>query len=1122
MSSIVGTVNGTQDGKAIPDLPLLVTAGAVTMVLRADGSYHALPSGVAPVTVVTRADGSYDVAVPAGPVSIALADMVFTATATAGQETRLDISVPRTGLALQLTSAKGAPAIQRLFARYLDASQAWSITPGVAQGKDYYAFPGIPDTAREVEVYGRIAGFGESLRIADSLALRWRFARDASFRVLTAQIKLPAAQTLTVVDADGQPLVNTRLHGHIAGNAVTWAEQPSVTRAYTYPDEFTTDVQGKLDFVRQHRTLAPGTYLCALASASQEGAVVALTVEADGTLSQDRYTLADTPRDVTQTVYGYDGAPAAHARVFASYCTYDTAHLLDGMCDATGTVVWKGLPHVRVIVWGDQVPVAVIPPDADSRTPSLPRSMPTREMDYAVTLRPANPIAAVEPMRWWSTRIRQYGQEDSRSAGSYDPLVKEAALNCFPAPLANGETVSVVLVSNGAVPRLGYLDNVFVPYNEYGRAITIPVTFAPLLQAHGALVDAQGAPAPGVSRLRVLPDDPRALPRLLLRPEVRALGLLQATLADAGHFTVTLPQPGGYRLLVDLFDEHVPTPSALHFAVTPEQSRPTITLPPPLFSAPGGSEVRYLIRNAPATTRVLTVAARGDAVAVYGPRADLLQLTCRPAPNVLLSWDAARQTITTLALQHTTLSLRTDAGTPAYGRITLEPLLPSRGNSNSPGAESDAQPLNGPQQALDLWPGVYYTRQTISGTTDTALVPFTVPAASNTPVIVPVLHDAEANICGPRYRTLNLTFPKGFAPGDAAPADAPRSSYFAVRYDAASDGQYNQPGSVSASTSISPVPMRATKMSLRWLGVGSLDDVPLPAPEEDLRSHWLKPTTLTLPAWQPGVSVRGRILTVEGAPWARGRLRGSLGNQMSNSALTVQTDAEGRFEVHGVPVGNLFFFAETSLNQKGAWALDVPKMGLDGLTLRMSELGDGNVPSFSIKAQMASWDARQQMMWWIPDGGVAHALPTDQIWTLCADTRFAGTGWLWDIDNDAGKAQCIATRLALGAGLVDYTQRANDGGPLGIVVTGDFRQGLPGTVTLLGRNALAPIRVDFPRPQWRALSALGAVAMQIDSVPPGDYTVIVNTPDGALQQPVTVTEVGGGVTIIMPTPRSPR
>ncbi|HEX2950174.1 MAG TPA: carboxypeptidase-like regulatory domain-containing protein, partial [Armatimonadota bacterium] len=325
---------------------------------------------------------------------------------------------------------------------------------------------------------------------------------------------------------------------------------------------------------------------------------------------------------------------------------------------------------------------------------------------------------------------------------------------------------------------------------------------------------------------------------------------------------------------------------------------------------------------------------------------------------------------------------------------------------------------------------------------------------------------------------------------------------------------------------IAHVPLRARIMSLSWLGVGTLNNIPLPELEEDARWHLPKTAKLTLPAWLPGISVSGRIFNADGTPWVHGRLCCSLGNHRRNDTLTVQTDDNGEFLVPGVPVGNLFLYAESTNNTQDAWTLEVPAIvsigmastrHLPGFTLRMSGSENYSANASSLKATLPWWNSLQQL-WWIPDGGVAHALPVDNQWLLCSDYRYAGPGWLWSIDNDKGNAQCLMTRLMPGRDTVDYTQCPSDGGPLGVLVIGDFCQGLPGTVTLLGRNALASIRADFPRPQWQPLPALGAVAMQIDSVPPGDYTVIVNTPNGTVQRSLTVTEAGGNVQLTMLPP----
>ncbi|HEY3417929.1 MAG TPA: hypothetical protein VGM23_13685, partial [Armatimonadota bacterium] len=520
------------------------------------------------------------------------------------------------------------------------------------------------------------------------------------------------AQMLRILDARGNPLPNFTLHGRLTVENVDWLHAPS-TRvneiSIPYPS-LKTDARGYLNF-GEKTMLPPGRYRLALASEDTAGPLVSFVIGADGQATIDHYALAAQPRDITQTVFGKDGKPLPHAVVSATYCWQDLAYTLHATANAEGTVVWKDVPPVRLLVWGPRVAQGVLPADATQVTaPLLPVETLTQ---YTPLFQPTVAGTVPEPVSWWRVMHGPCLTETEMGEAIFAPG-NASGLHLGSNDSRVGDRLSVIILAKSLPPRVAYLDDAIMPMNEYGVTVNFPITFHAAPEIRGRLLRSDGRPLPGVSRLGIAPADVGSFPQLLRQPKLVKLGLMCPVETGDGSFAVRVPVAGKYRLLVDLYDDKSPLPPALQLNVVPGVNTVAVKLPAPLIEVPAGTVVRGLARYAPANPTFLTVAAHAPLMPVFGPTEGLLGLAYRTTPNTLCFWTAHRP-LQTLKLRDVTLSFRNAQGNPYQERVILLPLLPlsreewmGRDTPELYTADTKRLILNGAQSYhLQLWPGTY-------------------------------------------------------------------------------------------------------------------------------------------------------------------------------------------------------------------------------------------------------------------------------------------------------------------------------------------------------------------------------------------------------------------------------
>jgi len=533
-----------------------------------------------------------------------------------------------------------------------------------------------------------------------------------------------------------------------------------------------------------------------------------------------------------------------------------------------------------------------------------------------------------------------------------------------------------------------------------------------------------------------------------------------------------------------------------------------------LFTVPAGTDVRWITRNAPHEIHHLTAPAKPAEAPVYGWRKGLLAVWYRPQADQLAVYLPAKiEPLLTLTRRPAELSVRTLDGDYPYDLpMRLFPLLPVPAPNSIetsrwddlpipaplPGAGTETQAVQLPPKTVvkaDLWATEYmaacdgffgvYTR-------------LDVPLNGNKALKVPVDEFFDHRWPMPMSSSgIKASFPTGkLAVQRKAGAGAIGFTY---------DTPYlitRQTGMLAADGRLDlPAPRKPATVSVEWPGVGVVHDLPVPPLTQGQQAP------LALPDWEPGAGITGTLQDSDGHPVPNAKLvvKTRLCNDYEN-LYTVTTDANGRFTITGLLSGPVqLFLLDPPHGEPCGWSVTAPVEGTVTTVLTV-------VKPEQTRRLMLEGPGNYTQAWWLPAKGRPQALPCWGIGIAC-HTPPTGTGRLYYIIGTHGWARLCPLTTGLPAAPL---AKPAPGPSLGLYFPLDKSTGIPGAVTLLGQGDLDGLRLDFPQLTWLPSTLLNQLVAQIDTVPPGTYNVIANTPKGRVESTVTVGADGGAVELKFP------
>jgi hypothetical protein len=1034
----------------------------------------------------TDKEGIFSVNIRAGEASVFIYGTTVKATVTAGKTATVQAQVKRPGCFVTITNADGTPYTGPVIAYARGKAFPWRMVNARNMGEGRYWFP---------EATTGTTSLGLSLPIGGNPGLNTPYTQvltlpdGAAAQPLTMRLPTPRNLRVTIVDDRGQPLVNAAVTAKVSYlQSTPWSYEAGdrvnqVDRRYP---PILTDEKGVLDL----GVWPPMSFVLTARNGATGGPAMPGELKADGTCTLERYTLGFAPRTVKQTVYNAAGRAVPNAEVGISYCWAGRIAIKKERANADGVVTWANLPPVRAITWGVGVAPGVLPADAVNVATPLPRPVPGSSLQLAVT----QPPPAAEQTN------ALFGMQSATVQNTYSftlmpipdgVVVGEAMLPSFTMQKSPqcGTPFSTGLLLSTAPPKLSLLLGAYMPYvDEEVRAVDFPLSELPMTSQEGVdatirLVEGD-KPVGDVSRIQLVPAAPQAWWKLFGEGGPRISGLEHP---EKGVWRAFLPAAGTYRLLVDLYDADTPPVEALTLKLAAGKADATVTLPAPLFTLQSGTEVRWLPKFAPSRLHTLRVVNTAEKLAgVYGAPEALLTAWYVDGDKLQALVPGAKPAQRALVARKLRVMLKTADGSPVMYSANSGPLFPvdtrlyyaGDGDRRERPSNSDAisQYLSYYDREIrPYWAGKY---PVLIGNTRSPQGFLEVPEVEQTePVIVTVpAQTARSTATETGTRRVRYRFPA--AEYEVLRRTSTSQVYFNYDVPFPENANTNGRGILQSSSLwegdvLMLAPQTATKVSISWMGVGIIHNVPLPPAAATT-------PVVTLPAWQDG-AVLGGVAT------ANYTLLNTFGDE---SYTNIQRDTEGRFLLKGLPPGPVVLRGPYDNNTATLFVL--PPAGLRDVRLP----GSGE----TVYAMQYGGGATQTY-WWLPDGGTPIELPHVRNWLRVRDLPDCGSGWLWYVDGRAGRTRMRRLLPEVGMGF-DVVSA------VGLIVPFDPAR-LPGAVCLTGTGALAGVTIDFPEAGWQCSSFVGVSTMTIDTVPPGTYTVRVETTTGPLEAPVTVTTAGG-------------
>jgi hypothetical protein len=630
---------------------------------------------------VTDALGAFNTMIPSGDATILVMESTKTVKIIEGETTACDIIVVRPGVTLTINNLVAGNMDYYISGSYMLNGTAVTLNnqQRLLNGKYFFQMPAEATTLAITATFNR--GI-KPIIPSNSIHKVWKFETKEATRNLTLDYVKPVQIPIKVSDDIGKVIPDgTKITGRLSWNYPKnqvyddWmkVDLNDTTRRQSVSENFDTvkiitTVAGGAVLLPECMTGASYTLQLSIDGGTR-GNPTPIIVAENGKPDVDAYQF--TPRRVSMTVFDNAGKPAANAIVNGSYIVDGKVKLISVKSDENGIVNLSDIPPVRVTVWGDNIPVGILPANVVKVTTPLeaPQKV-SSSMNLKFTVEKVSGICVYKP------EVKQDFQTRMFNTTTDSPYYNNVTYGYMNSP------ITLYLMTDEDIPRCKVL-SLYIPYNDSPDA---SIGSTGILEIN----DFDVAPSANINIMNSDGVTPAQFNQLSITSDVYVkeisqsyAGLLiKVTRTDKG-IVLRSALPGTYKLMIDMMSD--PYNPAAEVSL-PSKDIVKVVLKNESANLPGGSIVNWVDYSNPLEIHTMTLPADAEKpeATVYYDKNKILGWWSKTAPNNLRI--CTNGEVKTLLLKTFTIKHVDENGkeitnpNSAYYFSSLMPLFPQTGN----------------------------------------------------------------------------------------------------------------------------------------------------------------------------------------------------------------------------------------------------------------------------------------------------------------------------------------------------------------------------------------------------------------------------------------------------------
>ncbi|MEI6519490.1 MAG: carboxypeptidase-like regulatory domain-containing protein [bacterium] len=589
-------------------------------------------SGKNKFNFTTDAKGFFSTMMPSGDATIEVLGVAKTVKIVEGETTTCELVVVRPGVTLTINNIPANNNDYYVNGAYmLDGREIGLNNPQrVADGKFFFQLPA------EATSLAISASFSRNTRVilpTNSIHKIWSFQTKDAVRNLSIDYPKSVQLPIKVTDDTAKAIADgTKITGRINWNYPKNQNFDDWTKVDLADANRRQPTNENYDWIRINATVANGTIVLpeVMPGASYtlqmsidggtRGMPVPVIVDENGKTDVTSYSF--TPRRVSMTAFDSSGKPAANAIVNASYINDGRMKIISAKSDENGIVNWIDMPPVRATIWGDNIPVGILPANATKSVTPLEPPVRTNTSIYLKST-----VDKISGLCVYKSDTRSDYQTQQINMSTDSSRYNNNIGGYLNSP------ITLYLITNEDIPRCKVI-TFYIPINDspdtsYGSTGLLEINdFDIAPSADVKIFNSDGVTPAQFNQLSVASD---LYPKEISQTSINQL--VKVTRTKKG-ISLRAAVPGKYKLMIDMLSD--PNNPAAEITL-PSKDAVTVVLKTESANLPGGAVVNWVDYSNPLEIHSMTLPADAEKpeVPVYYDKNKILGWWSKTAPNNL-------------------------------------------------------------------------------------------------------------------------------------------------------------------------------------------------------------------------------------------------------------------------------------------------------------------------------------------------------------------------------------------------------------------------------------------------------------------------------------------------------